>query len=283
MDYIDKNSELLIDLALAEDIGIGDITSNSIVPKDRKTIGTILAKDRGIIAGLEIARVLLNKVDPKTETIPFLSDGEMVDIGDTVAEVKGSARSILTAERTILNFLQRLSGIATLTNRFVKAVADYPAKIVDTRKTTPGWRALEKYAVKVGGGGNHRLGLYDAVLIKDNHIKMAGSIANAVKLAQADIPHTTKIEVETETIEQVKEALQNRVDIIMLDNMTIEKMKESVEIIDHQAIVEASGGITLDSVKQIAATGVTLISVGALTHSAMALDISMEIVRDCRF
>lgn len=280
MDYIDKNSELLIDLALAEDIGTGDITSNSIVPKDRKAIGTILAKDRGIIAGLEIARIVLNKVDPKTETIPFLSDGEMVDIGDTVAEVKGAARSILTAERTILNFLQRLSGIATLTNRFVRAVADYPAKIVDTRKTTPGWRALEKYAVKVGGGGNHRLGLYDAVLIKDNHIKMAGSIANAVKLAQADIPHTTKIEVETETIEQVKEALQNRVDIIMLDNMTIEKMKESVEIIDHQAIVEASGGITLDSVEQIAATGVDLISVGALTHSAMALDISMEIVRD---
>ena len=275
--YIDKNSEILIDLALAEDIGIGDITSNSIVPGERKATGTILAKDSGIIAGLEIAETVLNKVDLEIEFIPFVVDGEKIKIGDEIAKVKGAARSILTAERTLLNFLQRLSGIATLTDKFVEVVADYPAKIIDTRKTTPGWRALEKYAVRVGGGGNHRFGLYDAVLIKDNHIAIAGSITNAVKLARTETPHTTKIEVETETTEQVEEALRNRVDIIMLDNMTIEEMKRAVELIDHKTIVEASGGITLDTVEQVAATGVDLISVGALTHSAMPLDISTEI------
>lgn len=275
--YIDKNSENLIDLALAEDIGIGDITSNSIVPSEQKAVGTILAKDSGIIAGLEIADKVLNKVDSKIEFIPLVVDGEKVDIGNEIAKVEGAARSVLTAERTVLNFLQRLSGIATLTNKFVSAVADYPAKIVDTRKTTPGWRALEKYAVRVGGGANHRFGLYDAVLIKDNHIAIAGSITNAVKSARVVIPHTTKIEVETETIEQVEEALRNRVEVIMLDNMAIGEMKKAVELIDHRAIVEASGGITLNTVEQVAATGVDLISVGAITHSAMPLDISMEI------
>lgn len=275
--YIDKNSESLIDLALAEDIGIGDITSNSIVPTDQKATGKILVKDSGIIAGLEIASAVLNKIDSAVEFIPLVVDGERIDTGDEIAKVKGAARSVLTAERALLNFLQRLSGVATLTYKFVSAVADYPAKIVDTRKTTPGWRALEKYAVRVGGGANHRFGLYDAVLIKDNHVAIAGSITNAVKLARTGVPHTTKIEVEAETIEQVEEALRNRVEVIMLDNMTVGEMKKAVKLVDHQAIVEASGGITLDTVEQVAATGVDLISVGALTHSAIPLDISLEI------
>lgn len=277
MFYIDKNTELLIDLALAEDIGIGDITSNSTVPVEEMATGTVMSKDSGIIAGLEITKTVFRKVDSEIKFISLIADGERIDTGDEIAKVNGSARSILTAERTVLNFLQRLSGIATLANKFVEAVEDYSANITDTRKTTPGWRALEKYAVRVGGGANHRFGLYDAVLIKDNHIAIAGSITNAVKSARQVIPHTTKVEVETETMEQVKEALNNHVDIIMLDNMACEEMSEAVKLINHRAIVEASGGITLDTVEQVAATGVDLISVGALTHSAMPLDISMEI------
>jgi len=275
--YMDKNTQLLIDLALNEDIGIGDITSNSIISSKQKAVSIILAKDKGIIAGIGIAEFILNKVDSDIMFNPFLVDGDRIDIGSKIAQIEGPARPLLTAERTILNFIQRLSGVATITNKFVEAVVDYPAKIVDTRKTTPGWRALEKYAVTVGGAANHRFGLYDAVLIKDNHINVAGSITNAVNLAKAQIPHTTKIEVETDNIKQVEEALRNHVDIIMLDNMTIDEMKKAVEIIDHKALVEASGGITLETVPQVAATGVDLISVGALTYSAMALDISIEL------
>ena len=191
--------------------------------------------------------------------------------------LKGSAKSILIVERTVLNFLQRLSGVATLTSEYVAAVSDYDVRIVDTRKTTPGWRSLQKYAVRVGGGHNHRFGLYDGVLIKDNHIVAAGGIWDAVKRARLAAPHTTKIEVEVETIEQVYEALDAKADILLLDNMSPSTMSEAVKLIDKRALTEASGGITLDQVQAVAATGVDLISVGALTHSAMPMDISLNL------
>jgi len=206
----------------------------------------------------------------------LLKDGDTIEPGVEIAKVLGPARGMLTAERTALNFLQRLSGIATMAAKFVQAVADYPVKIVDTRKTTPGWRTLEKYAVRVGGANNHRFGLYDAVLIKDNHIALAGSIKKAVEMAMAKIPFTMKIEVEAKTWEQVEDALGSEADIIMLDNMKPDEMRKAVELINGKKLVEASGGIRLENLAEVAATGVDVISIGALTHSAMSLDISMK-------
>lgn len=267
----------LIQLALQEDIGFGDITTDSVVLDDLRAEGDIISKGEGIVAGLYVAREVLQTIDREAQFDCKVPEGGEVAPFQTIAIVKGRARSLLTAERTMLNFLQRLSGIATNTRKYVEAVSGYPVKVVDTRKTTPGWRALEKYAVRVGGGYNHRFGLYDAVLIKDNHIAVAGSITEAVRRARNAVPFTMKIEVETETMEQVKEALSAGADIIMLDNMDIQTMKEAVKLINHKAVVEASGGITLETIRSVAETGVDVISVGDLTSGMTRLDISMEV------
>ena len=272
-----QSVDAIIDLAFAEDIGIGDITTESTVPSFQKGKGTLVAKSSGIIAGLSVAEHTFKRFDSSLTFESIVTDGEEVKAGDCIATVKGSAKSILIVERTVLNFLQRLSGVATLTSEYVAAVSDYDVRIVDTRKTTPGWRALQKYAVRVGGGNNHRFGLYDGVLIKDNHIVAAGGIWDAVKRARLAAPHTTKIEVEVETIKQVYEALDAKADILLLDNMSPSTMSEAVKLVNKRALTEASGGITLDQVQAVAATGVDLISVGALTHSAMPMDISLNL------
>lgn len=266
----------IIRLALDEDIFTGDITSESMIPDDVMAKASFLSKDNGIVAGLDVVKAVFHKVDQEIVFNKLVTDGTEIYKGQIIAIAEGRAKSLLSAERTALNFLQRLSGIATNTSRYVKAVSGYKAVIVDTRKTTPGWRVLEKYAVRVGGGHNHRFGLYDAVLIKDNHIAVVGSIAKAVAMAREKIPHTMKIEVETENLDQVAEAIESGADIIMLDNMSLDIMSEAVKLIDGRALVEASGGVKLENVTDIAKTGVDLISIGALTHSAMPLDISME-------
>jgi nicotinate-nucleotide pyrophosphorylase (carboxylating) len=275
-----RSLDPLIDLAFEEDIGIGDITTEATVLPERKGIGTLLAKSDGIVAGLPVAERVFAKLDTTLVFRTLVSDGEAVKAGTPIAEVQGSAKTILIGERTALNFLQRLSGIATLTAQFVEAVANYNAKIVDTRKTAAGWRAVQKYAVRVGGGSNHRFGLYDGVLIKDNHIVAAGSIGNAVQCAKEVVPHTAKIEVEVETLDQVDEALEAGADILLLDNMSPGMMKSVVHEVGDLAVTEASGGITLERVREVAATGVNLISVGALTHSAMPMDISLTLTLD---
>lgn len=269
--------DTLIELALQEDIGIGDITTESTVLSYQKGIGTLIAKSDGVIAGLPIAERTFQKLDSGIIFRAFVEDGDAINAGRNIAKVHGHAKSLLIAERTALNFLQRLSGVATLTSQFAQAVADYDVKIVDTRKTTPGWRAIQKYAVRVGGGHNHRFGLYDAVLIKDNHIVAADGITSAVQRARKAAPHTTKIEVEVETLEQVNEALEAKADILLLDNMSLQMMQKVIQQVGDQVITEASGGITLDSVKTVASTGVNYISVGALTHSAMPMDISLTL------
>ncbi len=272
-----RSIDTLIELALQEDIGIGDITTEATVPPSQNGIGTLIAKSDGVLAGLPVAERTFEKLDSNLTFSAFVNDGDVIQTGRPIVEVRGNAKSILIAERTALNFLQRLSGVATLTSQFVKAVADYDVQIVDTRKTTPGWRAIQKYAVRVGGGHNHRSGLYDGVLIKDNHIVAAGGITQAVQRAREAAPHTAKIEVEVETIEQVNEALKAKANILLLDNMSLEMMKQVGQQVGDLAVTEASGGITLDRVKAVAATGVDYISVGALTHSAMPLDISLTL------
>ena len=272
-----RSLDPLIDLAFEEDIGIGDITTEATVLPEREGIGTLLAKSGGVVAGLPVAERVFAKLDATLAFRSLVNDGDTVEAGTSIAEVRGSAKTILIGERTALNFLQRLSGIATLTSQFVEAVADYNAKIVDTRKTAAGWRALQKYAVRVGGGYNHRFGLYDGVLIKDNHIVAAGGIANAVQRAREVVPHTAKIEVEVENLDQVDEALDAGADILLLDNMSSGTMKSVVHKVGDLAVTEASGGITLERVREVAATGVDIISVGALTHSAMPMDISLTL------
>lgn len=272
-----RSLDSLIELAFAEDIGIGDITTDATVPPTQMGVGTFLAKSEGVVAGLPVAERVFAKLDETLTFRALVNDGDAVIAGTPIAEVEGSAKTILIGERTALNFLQRLSGIATLTAQFVAAVADYDTKIVDTRKTAAGWRAVQKYAVRVGGGQNHRFGLYDGVLIKDNHIVAAGGISNAVQRARQTVPHTAKIEVEVETLDQVDEALKAGADILLLDNMSPSSMKSVVHEVGDLAVTEASGGITLDKVKTVAATGVDLISVGALTHSAMPMDISLTL------
>lgn len=267
----------IIDLAFAEDIGIGDITTEATVPSTQQAIGTFIAKSEGIIAGLPVVEQTFKKLDATLIFCSFVNDGDTITADTSIAEIRGNASNILIGERTALNFLQRLSGVATLTTQFVKAVADYNVKIVDTRKTTPGWRAIQKYAVRVGGGHNHRFGLFDGVLIKDNHIVAAGGIQNAVQRARQTAPHTAKIEVEVENMEQVNQALEVGADILLLDNMSVELMHQVVQHIGNRAVTEASGGITLQQVQSVAATGVDLISVGALTHSAMPMDISLKL------
>ena len=275
-----RSIDALLELAFAEDIGIGDITTEATVPPSQQGVGTIVAKSGGVVAGLPVAARVFDTLDATLIFRAFVNDGDKVVAGAPLAEVRGSAKTILIGERTALNFLQRLSGIATLTAQFVNAVSGYAVNIVDTRKTAAGWRAVQKYAVRVGGGHNHRFGLFDGVLIKDNHIVAAGGIANAVRKARESVPHTGKIEVEVETAAQVDEALQAGADILLLDNMSLELMRRVVEKIDGRVVTEASGGITLERVREVAATGVNLISVGALTHSAMPLDMSLTLTLD---
>lgn len=262
---------------LHEDLGFGDITTMSTIPENEQGVGILYAKEAGIVAGLQIAEQVFATVDPDLEFTAKVEEGARVEYGQQIAEVSGSVRSILSGERLALNLMQRLSAIATKTNEYVQAVAGTKARVVDTRKTTPGMRFLEKYAVRVGGGHNHRFALYDAVMIKDNHIKGAGGIAQAVAAARAAIPHTMTVEVEAETLEQVQEALDACADIIMLDNMSNEQMIEAVQLIDGRAVVEASGGVNLETIGSIAKTGVDIISVGALTHSVKAFDISLDL------
>lgn len=274
------NIELIkqvVDYALKEDIGNGDITTNSLIPFDLQAKATMITKSAGVIAGLEVAEYVFRTLNPDVLWKTFVNDGDKVAKGTLIVEISGSYRALLTGERLALNFLQRISGIATMTANFVDALKGYPTKILDTRKTVPGLRLLDKYAVKMGGGTNHRIGLYDMVLIKDNHIKVAGGITKAVAQIKKSVSKDIKIEVETTTISEVKEALLAGADIIMLDNMSNNTMAESVKIIGGRAKVEASGNMTIERLKEVAATGVDFISIGALTHSVMALDISMNI------
>jgi nicotinate-nucleotide pyrophosphorylase (carboxylating) len=267
----------LIDMALKEDVGDGDITTNALIPDQLLSTATMVAKADGIIAGMEVAAAVFFSLSDRITWKPMVRDGDTVRKGDLLVEMSGPFRALLTGERLALNFLQRMSGIATMTGQFVQLVKEYGTRILDTRKTVPGLRMLDKYAVKAGGGENHRIGLYDMVLIKDNHIKVAGGIRNAVHQVRLLVPAGIKIEVETTTLEEVREALETGADIIMLDNMSTAMMKTCVEEIGRRAKVEASGNMSLERVREVAATGVDYISIGALTHSVIALDISMNI------
>jgi len=281
MDFSIKENILIdkiVEQALLEDIGTGDITTEFILPSDLKAKGIIKTSEEGVVAGLDIACLIFKKLDSEIVFQEKIKDGTKVARGKVLAEISGSARTILKGERAALNFLQRMSGIATITSKFCQEIKNLPVRIVDTRKTTPGLRILEKYAVLMGGGYNHRFGLYDAVLIKDNHIAVAGGIKSAVNSVRKQISHMIKIEIEVENLSQLQEALEMKVDIVMLDNMDLETMKEAVKIVKGEALIEASGGITLEKVREIAQTGVDLISVGALTHSVKSLDISMEVI-----
>ncbi len=269
----------LIRLALEEDIGPGDMTTEGLVEPGILAKAVIVAKEPFVLAGLELAQDVFTTLDPATSFVTPFKDGDMVKRGDIVLETSGKLRVLLTGERTALNFCQRLSGIATYTRQFVEKTKGFSVRVTDTRKTTPGWRRLEKYAVKIGGAYNHRFGLYDGILIKDNHITACGSISEAVKRIRKTKGHLLCIEVEVTNLEEVKEALKNSVDIIMLDNMNLTEIKRAVTLVEHRVLVEVSGGITLESVVQLAATGVDIISIGALTHSARAVDMSMQLSR----
>lgn len=275
MQYLGLND--LIRRSLEEDIGYGDITTNSLVPAGQMAHGIFYAKDTGIIAGIKVSEAVFQTLDPEVQVQILKQDGDAVKPGDTIAIVTGRTRALLTGERTALNFLQRLSGIASQTRQLVDLIKEYKTELLDTRKTTPGLRVLEKFAVGVGGARNHRFGLYDGVMIKDNHIIAAGGIKPAVVLARQKVPHTVKIEVEVESLTQLQEALEAGADIIMLDNMDIAAMKEAVEITGGRALLEASGGIKAANLAEVASTGVDFISMGALTHSAVSLDISFDI------
>lgn len=267
--------ERLIEHALAEDIHTGDITTRAVVPGKRPAKARLIAKEDLVLAGIDVAEQVFKRLNAGISFSACYADGTRVSKGDLIATIQGDAADLLMGERVALNLLQRMCGVASLTACFVEAVAGTKVRIVDTRKTTPGLRELEKYAVRVGGGVNHRTGLYDGVLIKENHIAAAGGIAEAISRARAYIPHTLKIEIETESLTEVEEALAAGADIIMLDNMNLADMRSAVAMIAGRALVEASGGVNLDSVRAIAETGVDIISVGALTHSPRAMDISM--------
>jgi nicotinate-nucleotide pyrophosphorylase (carboxylating) len=267
----------IIQFALAEDIGTGDITTQATVSRKKKGRAQAIAKDDFVIAGIDVFAETFQLLDKSIKVKKLMDDGCRAKKGDVIAEVVGSLSNILQAERVALNIFQRMSGIATLTAQYVKAVRGTKAKILDTRKTMPGLRVLDKKAVRIGGGCNHRTGLYDGVLIKDNHIEAAGGITAAVKAQIKGLTHTLKIEVETKNIKEVKEALKCGVDIIMLDNMTVPAMKRAVDFVAGRALLEASGNVRLQNVSKIAATGVDLISIGELTHSVRAADISLKI------
>jgi len=280
MRIIDSKIKHLIHLALSEDIGKRDLTSEAVVENKLFGRAIILAKQEGILAGLPVAKMVFQMVNPAVVFNLLKQDGERIKKGEKVALVQGKVKSILSAERTALNFLQRLSGIATLTAKYVEAIKGTKSKILDTRKTTPGLRVLEKYAVKAGGGENHRMGLFDMILIKENHIKAARGISNAIKKARSKY-RTKKIEVEVRNLTELKEAIEAEPDWIMLDNMKIQQMKKAVRMICSASTdikIEASGGINLRNVRKITLTGVDFISVGALTHSAPALDLSLILI-----
>jgi nicotinate-nucleotide pyrophosphorylase (carboxylating) len=267
----------IVEAALDEDIGYCDLTTEAVVSPDRRAVGDFIAESSGIICGLVVAQRVFRMIDEGVVFEPLVSDGDAVSKGDVFARVTGSARSILKAERVSLNFLQHMSGIATLTRTAVEKVRRFGTIVTDTRKTTPGLRTLQKYAVRCGGARNHRFGLFDGILIKDNHIAVAGSIAVAVKAARSRAPHPLRIEIEVETQSQVEEALEAGADIIMLDNMSLDGMADMVKLIGGRALVEASGRITCDRIEAVAALGVDIISMGCLTHSSTSLDLSLDI------
>ena len=271
----------IIDTALSEDIGHGDITSSLLIPEDIPAKGIITAEDGIVLAGIAVAEEVFKRLDGAAVFEGLASDGDSVKAGTVIAHVSGNGRALLTGERVALNFLQRLSGIATLSKKYADAVRGLPVRISDTRKTTPGLRTLEKYAVRAGGCFNHRYGLFDGILIKENHIALTSGVEEAVSAAKMKSPHTIKVEVEVKNLAEVKAAVKGKADIIMLDNMDIAMMKEAVEIIrgqsDREILIEASGGMSLDRVRDVALTGVDIISVGALTHAAAWVNISMDI------
>ena len=271
--------EHLIDMALQEDIGSGDITTDSLIDPRIEARGIIVAKEALIIAGLHVAEKVFNRLDPGARFESDYQDGDRVKKGESVLKVHGKLHALLSAERTALNFLQRLSGISTHVRSFVDRLQSRDVRLVDTRKTAPGWRTLEKYAVRIGGAYNHRMGLYDGVLIKDNHIAVCGGIGNAVDRIRTEVSHLVKIEVEASNRTEVEDALSAGADVIMLDNMDLEQIREAVAIINGKALVEVSGGVTKDVLISLADLGVDIISVGALTHSARCVDISMQISR----
>ena len=269
-----------VEAALEEDLGAtGDITTDATIPVNAKGEAAIVAREAGVIAGLDLAAQAFLFLDPEVKFFPLVSDGELVKQGAKIAKIAGKTRAILTAERTALNFLGHLSGVATLTSRFVEAVAGTGARIACTRKTTPGLRALEKYAIRMGGGVNHRFGLYDGVLIKDNHIAAAGGIGNALRALGSRAGHMVRIEVEVDNLDQLKEALRFPIDAVLLDNMDVPTLKRAVAMVGGRVTTEASGGVRLETVRKIAETGIDLISAGALTHSARRLDLSLEWAR----
>jgi nicotinate-nucleotide pyrophosphorylase (carboxylating) len=269
--------EQAVATALEEDLGgVGDITTNAIIPPEAQGEASIIVRKPGVIAGLDLAAATFKSLDPDVRFTRIVEDGGKVEAGATTARIVGKTRALLTGERTALNFFGRLSGIATLTAAYVAAVEGTHAKIVETRKTTPGLRALEKYAVRSGGGVNHRFGLYDAVLVKDNHIAAAGGLAEALSAVRTAVGHLVKIEVEVDTLDQLEEVLRFPIDAVLLDNMDAGTLKRAIALVKGRVITEASGGVTLENVGEIAKTGVDLISVGALTHSARSLDSSLE-------
>ncbi len=268
----------IIDSALEEDLGPGDITTAALVDLSVKGEARLIAKEEIILAGIEVFSRVFSRLDPEIVVETKYRDGEAVSNGEDIGIVKGSMRGILSGERTALNFLQRLSGIATLTRKYVERTDSSKVRVIDTRKTTPGLRILEKYAVRRGGGFNHRFGLFDGILIKDNHIAVAGSIAKALARIKGRVPHTLRIEVEVEDIKGVEEAIGAGADAILLDNMPLKEMREAVSIAGGRVLVEASGGITLESIEEVSKTGIDLISVGAITHSARSVDISLEVI-----
>jgi nicotinate-nucleotide pyrophosphorylase (carboxylating) len=265
--------------ALEEDIGEGDVTTLCTIPAEAHSSGRFLAKEAGVIAGVEVARQVFARLDPRLELEALFPDGSVLEAGTVFARVQGPCRALLMGERTALNFMQRMSGIATQTRRYVQAVAHTKARILDTRKTAPGLRVLDKWAVRIGGGVNHRFGLWDGVLIKDNHIAAVGSIREAVRRVREGDPQRRPIAVEVRTLEELRETLELGVSRILLDNMSLEQLRQAVAITAGRLPLEASGNVTLDNVAQVAETGVDFISVGALTHSVRALDISLDLAQ----
>ncbi len=267
----------IIEKALKEDIGPGDVTSEATIPVGSTSTAEILAKQDLVLAGLDVSLEVFHFLDSAIQFTRFAQDGDRIKSGKVIARVSGSTRVLLAGERVALNLLQHISGIATLTSKYVEQLKGLKAQALDTRKTLPGLRQLEKYAVRIGGGKNHRFGLYDGVLIKDNHIKAGGSITKAIESARRNAHHLLKVEVETKTLDEVREALAAKADIIMLDNMPIDMIREAVKLINGQVLIEASGNVTFETIREIGETGVDFISSGSLTHSAPAADISMKI------
>ena len=272
--YVDN----LIKTALLEDINYVDITTDYLIPEDQENEAKFLAKADGVLCGIEVALRVFTLIQPDFQYEVFIHDGEEVKKGDIIAKIKGKTRTILKGERTALNLLQHMSGISSMTNRIVKIVEGTNASIADTRKTLPGMRSLQKYAVTVGGGKNHRFNLSDAAMLKDNHVDAGGGITNAVTKLRTTLGHMAKVELEVRTLDELREALSVDVDVIMLDNMDNDTMREAVKIADGKALLEASGGITEETIRGVAETGVDIISIGALTHSVKAFDISLKII-----